>query len=153
MFARERMYASRNFFDRRSPYWSDRNSIKNSSHVPAKAQRSGAEAKTTGKTTYLFAQDLPLARKRILMKTEREREREWERENEKMREWESARFGRMKKSEREINRDFFFSPWRNGEVRNAKEKKASYRVLLSSISTVCQWKKKKKKKETFLFRV
>lgn len=84
MFARERMYASRNFFDRRSPYWSDRNSIKNSSHVPAKAQRSGAEAKTTGKTTYLFAQDLPLARKRILMKTERERESE--RENEKMRE-------------------------------------------------------------------
>lgn len=55
------------------------------------------------------------------------------------------RFGRMKKSEREINRDFFSLGM---EVRNAKEKKAS-RILLFDIDSVPM----KKKKKTFLFRV
>lgn len=48
------------------------------------------------------------------------------------------RFGRMKKSEREINRDFFSLGM---EVRNAKEKKAS-RILLFDIDSVPMKKKK-----------
>lgn len=91
MFARERMYASRIT----ELFWSS-TSILVRSQFDQKflactcSAKIGRGSEDHGKDHVLFAQDLPLARKQILMKTrergrgrERKREREWE--NERMR--------------------------------------------------------------------
>ena len=103
------------------PYWFDRNSIQNSSHVHTCSAKIGRENETHGKRQSIVRTRSSVSEKEILVKTGRERERERERERARILEWKGAR---------ELYIKIFFS-W---ESRNVPRK--NYRVLLFDIDSV-----------------